>query len=239
MKTSLHVSLLVGIIFLASCLETKKPTTTEIVVVYDITDSLFSKPSADEIISRFGLDTNTSNGAEFRLLTVSDVTYNKIESATLEPVTTGKWSSNDFTRKKEIKAFEEKIRSILASAIRDSTPKKFSSVYKPIANELNRLSTSKTENKILLVYSDLMEHEKEMSFYDKRTLNLLKTKPEEIRIYLESQLPLESLAGITIYFLYQPSNAEKDFQFHIVSQFYKNLFEEKGANVIIEANLSK
>ncbi len=238
MKTVSLISLLSGML-LASCSETRIPTTTEIVVIHDITDSLVSKPNADEIIPLFGLDMNKSNAADFRLVTISDVSYNKVESISLEPITASKWLSSDFRRGKAIKEFEKKITGILMDATHDNTGKEYSSVYKPIATELNRLSKSKAENKILIVYSDLMEHEKEMSFYDKRELGLLKTQPEQIKKYFDLQLPLGCLDGITVYFLYQPTNAEKDNQYNTVSNFYKNLLQEKGATVIIAANLTK
>ncbi len=238
MKTISFISLLVGTLFLASCSEMETPITTEIVVIYDITDSLLSEPDADEIISRFGLNANTSNGAEFRFVMISDVSYTRIESAHLEPVT-DKWSSNDFQRGKIIQKFEEKIRNILTNAMQDSVGKKYSSVYVPLATHLNQLSKSTSENRILFVYSDLMEHQKEISFYDKKTFNLLKHDPEKIETQLDSQMPLGRLDGIDIHFLYQPLNAEQDNQYRVVSEFYKNLFEEFGASVIIGANLTE
>ena len=53
----------------------------------------------------------------------------------------------------------------------------------------------------------------------------------------EAQSKLPTLAGITVYLIYQPKDANDDAVYHVVSNFYKQLLESKGATVRIEANL--
>ena len=57
-----------------------------------------------------------------------------------------------------------------------------------MAKELNRLSQSTEDKKFLLVYSDLMENTDEISFYDSKNLDSIKTNPEKIKQYFDSQI---------------------------------------------------
>lgn len=84
----------------------------------------------------------------------------------------------------------------------------------------------------------MMENTDKLSFYDKGILHEIKTKPERIKQYFESQIKLNKLNGIKIYIIFQPENMEQDNAFNIVSEFYKKLFESKGATVEITANLN-
>ena len=83
-----------------------------------------------------------------------------------------------------------------------------------------------------------MENTKEMSFYEKKKLDLLKTKPESVRKYFESQVPLGDLTGIKIYILFQANGIKENEQFKIVSGFYKSLLESKNAQVEIAVNVN-
>jgi hypothetical protein len=83
-----------------------------------------------------------------------------------------------------------------------------------------------------------MENTDKMSFYNKSVLNSIKKEPDKIKQYFESQIKLNKLNGIKIYIIYQPRNTEEDNAFSIVSGFYKQLFESKGADVEITANLN-
>ena len=83
-----------------------------------------------------------------------------------------------------------------------------------------------------------MENTDEMSFYDKEKFALLKTNPNMIKKYFDSQVLLASLQGININIIFQPNGISENEQFQVVSEFYKNLFESKGAKVEITANIN-
>jgi hypothetical protein len=235
--TSIIFTLLAGIILLTGCtLLTVHPVTTDTVVIWDITDSMAVMPEADEIISRFGLENNIWNGGTFRLRNVTDVSINKTYEASLE--TENEWLSNKFQRKEKIKAFRLKIEQAINEATGEKIGKDYSSLYLPIAKELNSLSKSKTDNRHMLIYSDLMDNTDELSFYDSNTLQLLMTKPDSIAKYFDSQLRLENLDGIKIYLVFQPKDMKADEVYRTVSGFYKSLFEGKGATVEVTANIN-
>jgi len=208
---------------------------TEVVVVRDITDIQLSQPKSDDIARLFDLSNSQWNGAKFRFIDISDVSYNQTFEANI--ITENQWMGNEFDREKKVKTYYAEMSRILNDVEKETIGKNNSSVYFPIASELNKLSKSKLSKKILLIYSDLMENTTEMSFYDKEKFNLLTTHPDLIKKYFDSQLPLASLQGININIIFQPNGTAEDEQFQVVSGFYKNLFESKGGKVEISANI--
>jgi len=235
MKTIITAIIIVTAITLIVAWTSQSPATTEISAFRDITDKHLAQPDANEIFSLYNLE-NKWNGAIFHFTDVTNVSYNQEKSAKLEA--RNEWLSNELDRNKEIAKFKNEVSGIIAYYKKVTIGKDNSSVYVPIARELNRLHESKADKKILLLYSDLMENTSEMSFYDKRNLKLLKTNPVAISKYFEAQIPLQCLQGINIYIIFQPNGIEEDGQFKIVSEFYKKMFEAKGAVVQIVANLN-
>jgi hypothetical protein len=209
---------------------------TELTVMRDITDVQLAQPQLTDIVPLLNLNNAKWNGAEVRFLDITDVSYNHTYQAIINPE--NQWMGNEFDREKKVKDFYAQITQILTNLEKETNGKDNSSIYLPIANELNRLSQSKAEKRILLVYSDLMENTDELSFYNKSKFSLLQSDPDSIQKYFLAQVPLSKLSGITIYLIYQPSDPKADEEYQIVSRFYKTLFESKGATVLITANIN-
>lgn len=235
MKITITI-LLISIAVLITACQTTKTTTTESVVLMDITDKSLVSPKADEIVKLYDFDKSKWNGGVFRFSDISQVSINPTQEASINAG--NQWLSNEFQRKDEIKLFENSIADIITKAEQGTTSQNKSSVYLPIANELNLLSQNKSEKRILIIYSDLFENTESLSFYRKKDFEKLKTKPEQIQKSLEEQASINSLSGIEIYFIYQPGDSKSDVNFQIVSGFYKKLLEDKGAKVNISANLN-
>ncbi|MBP6977634.1 MAG: hypothetical protein KBB71_04900 [Lentimicrobiaceae bacterium] len=211
-------------------------TQIEVTVMRDITDDQIAQPKLADIVPLVNLDNSQWNGVNVRFIDITDVSYNYTYQTSISAE--NHWLGNEFDRQKKINNFYAEITQILIKAEEETHGRNNSSVYIPIANELNRLSQSPAQKKIVLVYSDLMENTAEMSFYDKSKFSLLKTNPNSIRQYFDTQVPLRQLAGIKIYLIYQPANPETDGQYQIISEFYKKLLESKGATVEITANIN-
>jgi hypothetical protein len=211
---------------------------TEISVLRDSTDSLLSEVSADAIFRQYRLfddeNDNQWNGSRFRYQTINEVSYNKVTEAILFPESF--WLGNNLDRDKKI----EKFRNEVFKPFKDqgkSRSKSHSSVYLPIARELRHISESNSTIKKVFIYSDLMEHTRELSFYNQPVLGLLYSHPDSVITILDERFALPSLTGIEIHLVYQPANIEADQTFRIVSEFYEKMLEAKGAKVIIEANI--
>src|SRR5665213_101142 len=130
---------------------------TEVSVLRDVTELHLSQPVANKIIPLYGLDTQKWNGGDFHFANISDVSYNQTKEAHIG--TANQWLSNEYDRTKTVKQFYSSITQILNDSQKDTVGKYHSSIYIPLANELNRLSQSTAKRRILLVYSDLMEND--------------------------------------------------------------------------------
>jgi hypothetical protein len=235
MKTIIPVIIIIILAIIFAC-NPGNLSETEVVVIRDITDIQLSQPKSEDITKLIDLDNSKWNGANFRYVDITDVSYNRTYQASIK--SENQWMGNEFDRQKKVKGFSADISEILNEVEKVTIGKDNSSIYIPVARELNKLSQGSSQKKILLLYSDLMENTDELSLYDNNKLNLLKINPDSIQKYFEAQIPLQRLDGIKIYLIFQPSNTEEDRQYKIVSGFYKELFESKGATVEITANIN-
>lgn len=238
MKTTIYILITLVILSILSVWLTKISHTdkTEITVINDQTDIFSSRPKSDEIIQMYGFTNNPWDEGEFRFIELTDININNIDQTKINKKDF--INRNKYRRQDEIKAFLTKIDTIITTSQNTNPGKNNSAIYTPVANELNRMSKNSSTSKIMLIYSDLMENTDKMSFYNKSVLNSIKKEPDKIKQYFESQIKLNNLNGIKIYIIYQPRNTDEDNAFSIVSGFYKQLFESKGAVVEITANLN-
>jgi len=212
------------------------PPTTEVVLLRDVTESFIAQPNATEVLRLYNLSgDNRWNSAEFSFSSVTDVSYNPVSEIKIEAA--NEWLSNEPEREKEIKAFRNGVTAILARAAKDTIGKWHSSIYFPMTQRLIDLSKSNAEKRILLIYSDLMENTGGISFYNGKEFSLMKSNPDLLRNSLEKIQQLPSLAGIEVYMIYQPRSTEEDIQYKVVSDFYRNMLQRKGALVHVSANL--
>lgn len=217
----------------------KPRTTTEVSVIWDVTERHEPHPEAADILPLFGIDNTDRNGSIFRFTYASDVSLNRetvfsIAKAGDDVLT------NQFDRKREAEQFTGKVSAFLDSLAKDTVGRGQSSLYIPIAEAVNRLAQdTSAQKKILLVYSDLRENRQGLSFYDRKTLALLKSDPQKIRDMLFALAPLGDLSGVEVHFLYEPANSADDSAYRTISSFYKNILENAGAKVIISANLAE
>lgn len=235
MKTTIIIILLSIAVLFIGCATTNQSTTTHAVVLMDVTDKFLSRPVANDILKLYGFDGNRYNGGIFQFSDLTKVSFNATEEVKVAKV--NQWLSNQFQRDKEIASFNKSVTDTITQAESAPAGENNSSIYYPVANALNGLAQSNADKKYALIYSDLMEHTPQISFYNKNSLMEVKEKPEVIRALLESQMQLQSLQGITIYLLYEPTNSLQDEEFKIVSKFYSDLFESHGATVIIAPNI--
>ena len=211
------------------------PSLTEVSVLQDVTDTQMIQPHLVEVLSLFNFE-DKWNGFLFRYTDITDVSLNQTSQAKLE--SQNQWLSNEMDRDKEIDSFKGKVADIISKAEKNNRGKAHSSVYLPIAKELNHLNESVANRKVLLIYSDLMENTQELSFYKPYDIIRLKKSPDEIQQKFEEQIPIDSLSGIEVYFIYQPGNNKSDQDFQIISDFYRKLLEVKGAKVSVSANIN-
>jgi len=237
MKTIITILILLAFagLYVAVMLSGGSSSIAEVSVFRDITESHLSQPEAAQILPLFNLDQQKWNGGVFRFTDITDVSYMPIKETSIGAA--NQWLSNEYDRASEIKKFDSDVTKILFDASKDKVGRWLSSVYLPIANELNNLSHSTSKRRVLLVYSDLMENDLNYSFYNNSTLNLLSKNYEIAQNKFDEMMPLENISGIEVYLLYEPPDAVRDVRYKIVSGFYKQYLESKGATVTISASL--
>lgn len=216
------------------CAESGK-TKTEISVMRDLTEAQIAAPDASEIMALY--PGNTWDERIWRYQSISDVSLNPATVFALA-ASGSRLLANSFERDKEAAAFEAKISTFLDTVSSDTVGRNNSSVYIPVAIELNRLAESDADTRILVLYTDLMENTADISFYRPKTLATLKTAPEEIRKKFDATVELVDLSSVRVYIVFQPRSPAEDETFRLVSTFYKTLLESKGATVTVAANLT-
>ncbi|MGE0637681.1 MAG: hypothetical protein AB7P01_14645 [Bacteroidia bacterium] len=218
-------------LFLIACTIRLQAQDVELTVMYDRTDALQSIPDWKQVKDYFGLKANKWKGVICTLLPITDIRLNKEYKVSIPA--RNQWFSNELERNGEIKKFQKDIDNALMQLEAIPVGKLQSSIYIPLARKLNEMSERKTCKGELFIYSDMMEHTTGISFYNQKTLRTIKENPAFITSYLEKQCAMKSLCGITIHIFYLPETVQQDEQFEIVSQFFKNMWEGKGATVLI------
>lgn len=208
---------------------------TVVSVLKDVTDSIRVKPEADKIIHYLGLSDDKWGGAYFKLSTISDVSLTSPNKASINYE--NPWLSNELERMDKIEKFEAQISEIIEKSDSDLIGKSQSLIYSKIAKELIELKPSPLQSRVLIVYSDLVENQKSISFYKDSDFDRLISEPESVKAQLEKLAPLPKLYGIKVIFVYQPVDTNDDERYTAISNIYKEILEEKGATVEIVANI--
>ncbi|MCF8459619.1 MAG: hypothetical protein K9G46_02760 [Flavobacteriales bacterium] len=227
------VIILVGVI-LTTWIAQGQTYAKEIVLLTDVTETDGLQPEMDVIKEHFQFKNDSWAGIRFTTLPISNLSLNRVWKISIPQ--RSRWFSNQLERDKEVKGFLSEFDRISAEQRNEKKGREHSSVYLPLAKQLNALAQSKADERTLIVYSDLMEHG-DISFYDAKTFTVLKDTPARIISMFQQQLPLSNLQGITVHLVYRPLERNEDSQFAIASKLYRQMLEGRGAKVFIQAGL--
>ncbi len=224
-------------IILAVCSCEPQPISQEISILLDQTEEQFTHISKAEFTAISLLTVNENNGERVRIQPITEFGFNNIKSFRIDAVE-NLLTSNDYEREGQIDNYFMSIDSVLAEIRCERKERAGSAIFKPLSEELNRLSESMADTKIVIVNSDLME-KSFIDFYSPKTYNQLKSSPNKIQDTLLKHYPLKKLDGIEINIIYKPQDKVDSEHFEIVSDFYKDFLESQGAKVHIGANLQQ
>lgn len=230
--------------FLASCGMMPKPapeqyTSTIVSGLLDVTDKRSYWPSPDQMLQYFHCKQTPNTECIFRLRAITDkklnpiVTYRLADASDMEK---DNHTEDRQFRKRNILAFYSAVRRGMNDfyTIVDTTQSlENSECFAAIAGELSYLASCNSDEKILLVASDLMEKSDIANFY---TTDL--TTPKQIAEQLDrTNLLPKNLSGVTVIFLFNPRDRNEDQKFNVFSEAYQLLLQAKGAGVKIQATL--
>jgi len=237
------IILLLVCIYFGAC--TSKPvcSSTQLTVLYDATDKRSVEPDAKTIISLLHTSTEQDNEAWVNISSISDKEINQgiylhlPNSIASEALNT---NEDPHYREREILQFMNCLKDTIKrfNSVMKSLPSaQHSECFRGITRELETLSQSKANNKILFVYSDLLECSDICSVYNPETCSTLLSKPSKIEHILdELQLLPSTLQGCKIVFVFQSTNRTEDKMYNGMFGIYKKLLTKRGAKVYQYAN---
>ena len=219
---------------------------TNIYILIDVTESKLVEgsllqSSISEILQT--IDVSTSHGGvagcEIKIFTINDLSNSKSITVKLQPGMSGLLGQNPLDRIDEIKTFEEELSSAFMSIHNKvSEDKNQSKIYQNICREINHLiSKEYSNNKIFIIFSDMLENSDLFSFYNMDELQRIKYNiPEFINNTLEKDCTLPDLSPLEIYIV-NNRTLENDDQINIAESFWKEIFASKNAKVIFDSEL--
>lgn len=209
----------------------------------DLTDFHKLRPDIKSVLAMLDIQHHKQQGSCLRLNSISDRVYSPETEIRLQSGALSE-SENRFNeplfREKKIIMFYDSIRHVIKAQSRDddTSTMQHSEIFAGIAHELQKLQEHKSDHKILIVYSNLIENSEILNLYSQSALDILEKnccviekKLEEVKI-----LP-DNLKGIVIIFRFIPQNREEDKIFGLMTALYKSLLENKrGAKVIVQTS---
>lgn len=214
-----------------------KPKTTniDVVILSDVSDSFSSTPNAKEISKMIDFEKHFWDRISYKSVIVDDIDIGTSETHVLEAENS--LFSNKIHRHNKIDSFEHEIDSSITSLNGVQIGRNRSSIYLPIARELNLLVASNATERILVYYGDLKEHSSIFSAYDKKDIELLKKHPDSLENRFTSIQSIKNLSGIQVYFVYKPKDAVDNDRYVLLAKFFEKILSKHGATVTITANL--
>lgn len=212
---------------------------TAIATVIDLTDKKKLWPLPDPILQLFHCDQFPDDAYYFHLSVISDKKLNpanNIQLPAAAAMETQNTNEDPQFRNKAVVQFYKNVRDAFTAAYTEFDTTKatdFSECFTGICQQLQWLQQTKSSNKYLLVYSDLVEKSKLFNAYR----DIAKGDTAAMRtLFVATHLLPEKLNGITVFFVYQPLSREEDERFSVMSSIYLKVLTKRGAKVSIQAN---
>ncbi|WP_299884263.1 hypothetical protein [uncultured Lacinutrix sp.] len=207
-------------------------------VLEDVTETDFvAKPDIEAIQSRFNLEANSWQSATFRYGAISSLVHNKRSEFSLGGGTA--LMGNQLERDAEIKQFYTKMDATLSQP-KDSTVHQYSSIWKPLVEELKHLQKDTISQTTLCVYSDLQENNGDwFSVHRYKDLMLLEKSSEKVKALFLQQASgvIKGSSNIKVVVVYQPRTIKQDKAFAMMRKLYTAVFGELGIPVAFISNL--
>ena len=210
-RGGLHALLLLALC-VASCTNTPSKQ-VEVLVLLDQTEKSFGTAVEAQSIVEFlskeadlNLTEVSDAGVNVTIAPLNEMRFNGKSTVSLPKGESG-FTQIDKKRKEEQIHFQEQVMTAIQQVQQPITQRDRSHLVKPLVRELQQLGEKKADVKIVLLLSDLLEHNKALSFYQ--------LDQKSIQTYLNTTFKKidADLSGITIYAIYKPTNTRDDALF--------------------------
>ncbi|WP_299111976.1 hypothetical protein [uncultured Winogradskyella sp.] len=162
----------------------------------------------------YGSITNTSVNAQFKAeLLGSDMFENNLK------------------RKNDVDGFFESIASHLEHENGIQREYRNSSIIKPLVAHLHSLKESNSTDKVMLLYSDILEASDLLNVYNTKGYLELLEYPDKVIERFRNHVSINDLSGIELYIIYYPVDLKDNHLFEQMLLVYRKLFEGSGLSI--------
>lgn len=236
-------------LILGGCNESDKTIiTSEFYIFIDVTDTLnrdekIFTNDAEKIIDKMNLSIENGglSGGIVKFFLLSETSSSPYKSVEIEKGANSYFDerSNKYIRGEEIKEFSEKINLTINEILYDvDWEKENSKIYQQLCREINRLAKLSTaDQKIIIIYSDMLENSKLFSFYGRKIKEIehWMANKDRIKIAYEQRLSTdcklptkeEGIDEIEIYFVSKRTRTN-DEKVNLAERFWSTLFSTQG-----------
>lgn len=210
------------------CCAEEKPRSIVVSVLSDKTDSIIPLPKFQQIRHFFDDGLYDKGNRVFCFGTITNTLLNASYRSELK---SSSILDNTLQRKSETEQFYKAIDELLQQQGSDRKMYRNSSILIPLVAHLEELKQSTEDDKIVLLYSDILEASDLFNVY-KDSYTLLHN-PKKVIDHLKSQVSVPELKGISLYIIYYPMDMEDDRLFNAMVRVYRKLFKDSGLDINI------
>lgn len=216
------------ILFTIGC-HTSPPIETDLYIYLDFTEGQDYSHQISEDLGNYAEllqvgENGSPNFGKVKIFPLYDLASARSKTVKLKK---GKseFEANKFLRQKEVDKFKTKLSTALL-AINDTYTGKAlnrSHLIEPICKGMQKLNKSTATNKVVLIYSDMLENSTIANFHGKNN----NTKDWQQRI--DAACDPEDVADLAIYVVY-PVDKKNDGKITKAAEFWTAYFTSKGAD---------
>lgn len=239
MKKLILILFLVVSIFLSCTTKCDKPEVTDVFCFLDVTDTVNFNLAAEYLSGNEPGGNSESQlwnklngkaykfqkcaGGLFRLYKINDVGENKFEEIKYpkEDYFGNDKTDYQITDDPSVKAFKFGFAKIFDDiTLKETKTKRSTKIFLPLCKALNQLNESNAARKILIIFSDMLEHSDKFSFYTNKEIDPAKTMDSLEDIYNQN---FPALKNIEVYIV-SKRNAGNDVGIDKAEKFWKTIF---------------
>lgn len=208
---------------------TSSPIETELYIYLDFTEGQdYSKQITEDLDSYAELlqvgEIGSPNFGKVKIFPLYDLASARSKTIKLKK---GKseFEANQFLRQKEVDKFKTKLSTALMEINEMYTGKalKRSHLIEPICKGMQKLNKSNADNKVVLIYSDMLENSNIANFHGKNS------NPKNWRKQIDTACGPEDVSDLNIFVVY-PIDKKTDKKISKAEKFWTEYFASKGAD---------
>ena len=216
------------VLFTLGC-NTSPPTETDLYIYLDFTEGQdYSHQITEDLDSYAELlkvgENGSPNFGKVKIFPLYDLSAARSKTVKLK-VGKSEFEANKFLRQKEIDKFKTQLSTALMEINEQYTGKELNSSHliKPICKGMQKLNKSDANNKIVLIYSDMLENSTIANFHGKSN------NQKDWQKRIDATCDPEDVSDLDIFVVY-PIDKKNDGKIAKAAEFWTDYFGSKGAD---------